>query len=258
VRIAILLHTESEMPGTIEPFLRELGADVRLLRLYAGDRVPSSVEDLDAIVSMGGTMNVYEDRRYPFLAGETDLLRQAIRTGLPVLGVCLGAQLIARSSGARVKRNRVQEIGWSEVRLTEAARADPVFGGLPPIMQVFQFHGDTFDLPEGATLLAVGSNCRNQAFRIANAYAIQFHCEVTRAILHDWFPLPRAAAAHVKELPRYERRLQRCTRILCRGLVALAQARKTGRAPPGVTAFRERGVVADLPGSWGDRDRSEP
>lgn len=256
MRIAILLHTESEKPGTIEPFLRELGADVRLLRLYAGDRVPSSVDALDAIVSMGGTMNVYEDRRYPFLAEEADLLRQAIRADLPALGVCLGAQLIARASGARVKRNRVREIGWSEVRLTEAARSDPVFGALPPIVRVFQFHGDTFDLPEGAALLAVGADCRNQAFRIANAYAVQFHCEVTRAILHDWFPLPRAATAYVRELPRYERELQRCTRALCRGLLGLAQARKTGRAPSDATALRERGARAHPVGSCGARDRS--
>ena len=104
-------------------------------------------------------MNVYEEVQYPFLRDESRFLQQAAATGVPVLGICLGAQMIAKAAGAAVTKNRVEEVGWSTVTLTAAAAGDPLFRGLPAVVPVFQWHGDTFAIPDGGVLLATGSAC---------------------------------------------------------------------------------------------------
>ena len=123
----------------------------------------------------------------PWVGAEIDLIRRAVRRGVPVLGVCLGAQLVAKALGARVYRNPVKEIGWFETHWTAAARLDPVFGGLPDPVQIFQWHGETFELPESAECLAYTGTCANQAFRYGlSVYALQFHIEVTPLMIEDW------------------------------------------------------------------------
>ena len=134
---------------------------------------------------MGGPMSVNDD--LPWLGDEMQAIRDTIQRGKPVLGICLGAQLIAKALGARVYRNPVKEIGWAPVYWTEQTAADPLFDGFSHPETVFHWHGETFDLPYGAERLAYSDACANQAFRIAgNVYALQFHPEVTPAIIEDW------------------------------------------------------------------------
>ncbi len=186
-KVLILLHAESEGPGTLGTFLEARAAQVQILRLFAGEKIRRKPEELAAAVSMGGPMNVYEEDRYPFLREETQFLQRAVAAGLPVLGVCLGAQMIAKACGARVRKSPQKEVGWFEVSLTRAGRLDPLLAGLPETFWVLQWHEDMFEVPEGGRLLASAAGCPHQAFRCRNAYGLQFHVEATREMLSEWF-----------------------------------------------------------------------
>jgi GMP synthase-like glutamine amidotransferase len=205
MNIVIAAHVESEGPGSLGTFLEAEGARLQVVRLYDGDKLPEQVAGMDAVVSMGGPMNVYEEDKYPYLRDETDFLRKAIDAGIPVLGVCLGAQMIAKAAGAQVTRSPKEEIGWGMVHVTDVGHADVLFQGLPRDLEVFQWHGDMFHIPEKGTLLADGTDCPHQAFRIRNAFGLQFHVEVTADILSEWFAdSPDISAildryAHVKQ-----------------------------------------------------------
>jgi GMP synthase-like glutamine amidotransferase len=186
MRVIVIKHVESEGPGSLGTFLESAGADIRTIRLYAGDNLPE-LRELDAIVSMGGPMNVYEEDKYPFLKDETLFLQNAINADVPVLGICLGAQMIAKAAGARVTRSPKEEIGRGEISLTEAGKNEPLFAGIPETLDVFQWHGDMFHIPDGGRLLASSKDCPNQALRYRNAVGLQFHIEVTAEILAEWF-----------------------------------------------------------------------
>ena len=201
LKALIILHTESEGPGSLGEFMASKGATVNTVRLYSGEELPRYIRDFNAVISMGGPMNVYEDNKYPFLAAEAVFLKDAIGAGMAVLGVCLGAQMIARSCNAAVKKAPENEIGWSKVELTDEGRRDDLFLGVPRVFPVLQWHEDTFDLPENATLLAIAPKCPHQAFRYKNAYGIQFHIEATREMLSDWFD---GTAIHDNILITYE------------------------------------------------------
>ena len=152
--------------------------------LYGSGAAPSP-DEADGLIFMGGPMSVNDD--LPYIRQELRLIEQAVARDKPVLGVCLGAQLIARALGGRVYKNPVKEIGWFAVRFTEAARADRLFAGLDGPELVFHWHGETFDLPAGAELLALSGGCRHQAYRMGeNVYGLQFHLEVTPEMIADW------------------------------------------------------------------------
>jgi GMP synthase-like glutamine amidotransferase len=187
LKALILQHVASEGPGTLGVFLEEVGAAMNVVHLYRGDPLPSDAGEADLVVSMGGPMNVYEDGQHPFLEGETRFLQRAMEAGVPVLGICLGAQLIARAAGGRVYRAPVGETGWGTVSLTEAGEGDPVTGVLPGTMPVLQWHEDTFDIPDGGVLLASSDACPHQAFRVGKAWGLQFHVEVQGGMLSEWF-----------------------------------------------------------------------
>jgi GMP synthase-like glutamine amidotransferase len=133
---------------------------------------------------MGGPMSAND--RFDCILRELRLIEEALALGKPVLGICLGSQLIARAAGAKVYRNPVKEIGWAPVYWTEAAGQDPLFAGHHASELVFHWHGETFDLPRGAQWLAFSDACRHQAFRLGSAYGIQFHLEVTPEMVADW------------------------------------------------------------------------
>ncbi len=201
MRVLATIHLGSEGPGTLGSYLENAGVELVPVLLYEGEHLPENANGFDAIVSMGGPMNVYQEEEYPFLAEETTFLRNAINADIPVLGVCLGAQLIAKAAGAEVALAAAKEVGWCRVSLTNAGREDVLFQGLPETLEVLQWHEDMFHVPEGGQLLASSEACANEAFRYRNAFGLQFHLEITDEILKDWF---RATPELPPMLARYE------------------------------------------------------
>jgi len=172
----IFQHVPFEGPGSIADWLEERRAQVGRTRFFAEPELPPPGA-LDLLVVMGGPMSVNDEAEFPWLAEEKRFIREAVASGVPTLGICLGAQLIASALGARVRRNPVKEIGWFPVR---AVPADGDVFRLPEECDVFHWHGETFDLPEGAVRLAESGPCRNQAFQTGRrAIGLQFHLETT-------------------------------------------------------------------------------
>lgn len=181
--VLVMQHHPVENLGTIEQALTARGLKAEYVHSYAGQRVPGDMEGYAGLVLMGGPMGVYESDRYPWLEDEMSLAERALKAELPVLGVCLGSQLLAAVLGSRVRKGEAPEIGWHEVRLGGLAAGDPLWkeaaaaGGR---FHAFHWHGDIFDLPEGAGLLASSAQTACQAFVYgAGAYGLLFHMEVT-------------------------------------------------------------------------------
>ena len=184
-RVLAFRHVPFEGMGLIELALRAHQIEFDYADLYAHPKPPTDPAEYDALIFMGGPMSINDD--LPYLRREEEYIRQAIGRGIPVLGVCLGSQLIAHALGAEVRRNAVKEIGWFEVELTDTGRSDPLFQAFRSPEPVFHWHGETFELPPGAKLLASSERCRNQAFRLGTTvYGVQFHLEITPAMIADW------------------------------------------------------------------------
>ncbi|MFV0528059.1 MAG: type 1 glutamine amidotransferase [Lachnospiraceae bacterium] len=184
MRLHYLQHVPFENPGSILRWADGIGAAVTSTQLYQGEPLPQAKE-FDWLVVMGGPMNIYEEDAYPWLKPEKALIREAIEAGKVVLGLCLGAQLIADVLGGKVTKNPVQEIGWYPVRLLDSAFATGMFTAFPAEPLVFQWHGDTFSLlPPEVVKLAKSDACSNQAFSYQDrVFAFQFHLENTAAII---------------------------------------------------------------------------
>ena len=187
-RVLVFRHVSHEGLGTIESFLKRHNIEIESCDLFQNTPMPKNSEAYDFVISMGGPMNVDETVRFPFLKTEQTFLSKVIHSGKPVLGVCLGAQMIARALDAKVYHGKQKEIGWFPIQLTQAGKKDSIFRNIKePSPIVFQWHGDTFDLPEEATLLASSSLFLHQAFKFGKSvYAFQFHIEVTREMICDW------------------------------------------------------------------------
>jgi GMP synthase (glutamine-hydrolysing) len=195
VNVLVLQHIACEPPGEYEAVLAERGASLHRVELDEGDDLPEW-RGFDAIVAMGGPMSVNDDAALPWLTAEKRLIGEAVHAGLPFWGTCLGVQLLAASLGARVYPSPAPEVGLMTVELTEAARRDPVFGGLPSPLLTFQWHGETFDLPDGGLPLASSRVCAAQAFRWgAAAYGVQFHLEVSPELAERWGGVPEYLSA---------------------------------------------------------------
>ncbi len=179
LRIHHLQHVAFEGLGSMEPVLREKAHKLTSTHFHSGQR-PPAVSDFDWLIVMGGPMGVYDEQPFPWLLQEKALIRQAIDAGKVVLGICLGAQLIAEVLGAKIYKNHDKEIGWFPIERASESMATILGDVLPATLEVFHWHGDTFDIPRGAKLLASSEACRNQGFILDDrVVALQFHLETT-------------------------------------------------------------------------------
>ncbi len=186
MRIYICQHVPFEGAAGIGDYLSERGKKFNVVHVYRGQPLPQA-EDLDLLVMMGGPMSVNDETEHAWLAPEKALTRECVRQGKRILGVCLGAQLIASAQGARVYPNHEREIGWFPVRRTPGAVQHSLGAAMPEEYPAFHWHGETFDLPEGAVWLAQSEACRHQAFALGGrVLGLQFHLETTPEVAEDW------------------------------------------------------------------------
>jgi len=185
LQIHALQHVPFEGLGHIENWIVDQGHHLTITHLYNGEEFPR-LDSFDGLVIMGGPMNIYEDDRYPWLKTERNLIRQAIDAGKSAIGICLGAQLLADALGAPVFAGKEKEIGWLPITLTEDGKRSYLLDGLPHQATVLHWHGDTFDIPEGAVHLAESEGCPSQAFLYDNRIlGLQFHLESTPATVQE-------------------------------------------------------------------------
>ncbi len=185
--ILIVKHIDIEGPGTLGGFLDSKNVPYRILDLGAGDSLPQDLSRLRAVVILGGPMNVDEEDKYSFLRPENEFIQEILRRQIPFLGICLGSQLLAKAAGAKVIKSPVKEIGWYHIRLTSEGKKDILFKDFQEDGQIYHWHGDMFQIPDNAALLATADGCPHQALKVGgNAYGLQFHVEVTDKNIKEW------------------------------------------------------------------------
>jgi GMP synthase (glutamine-hydrolysing) len=198
VRPLLTIEQDDRLPGLglLEERLAVADLPVRRVRTWQDDLSGLRAADYSGIAALGGNAHAWAEEDYPFLRLERRLLAEAVAEGVPVLGICLGAQVLARALGAEVRTAEEHETGWLEITPTAGAGADPLLGHLDGPAGVFQWHSDTFGLPHGATLLATSAVIANQAFRLGNAWGVQFHPEVDYATFASWVVNHPGACEH--------------------------------------------------------------
>ncbi len=176
MRLHSLEHEPFEGLANVEVWAKSRGHSISRTLLFNNEELPD-IGDFDWLVIMGGSMNIYEEEKYPWLREEKNFIAEAIAGKKVVLGICLGSQLIADVLGGRVIKNGYKEIGWFPVTLTKEARSSLIFSNLPGKFTPFHWHGDTFKIPPGAARIAQSEGCANQAFEYGHAIGLQFHLE---------------------------------------------------------------------------------
>lgn len=211
-KVYILKHVVNEDAGTIRDYLKKAKIPFEAVKLYRNELLPN-LREVRALVIMGGPMNVDEDDKHAFLTKEKIFLQKAIQENIPCLGVCLGSQLLTRALDARVYKAPQEEVGWDYVKLTPEAAKDPLLSAFETRkLKVLQWHGDTFDLPKGSVHLAKSAVVPNQAYRYGDKiYAFQFHVEVNKPMLRNWFKKHESLKLILKEFDAYKPELQRTT-----------------------------------------------
>jgi GMP synthase-like glutamine amidotransferase len=203
--VLVFQHIACETPGIFLELLREQKRPVETVRWYEGDRAPGDLSQYSGLLVMGGPMSVNDEADYPWLKSEDRFLKQALARDFPTLGICLGSQLVAKAAGGTIRRGSRKEIGWYPVRLTMAARRDPLFREFPETIEVFEWHGEYFDTPPGAVNLAGSELYQCQAFSIGrNVYGLLFHLEVTGQMVREWVATFKEELDGVKEYIRPE------------------------------------------------------
>ncbi|WP_210330276.1 type 1 glutamine amidotransferase [Aliikangiella sp. G2MR2-5] len=196
-KIMVFQHVPYEPLGTLDPLIRSHKHRIRYINFGRDPHAQPDIQGYDALIILGGPMNIGDEAEFPHLNVEKAVILDAISKDIPILGICLGAQLIASALGASVRPAQEKEIGWYQMRLTDKGKSDPVFDAFQSAEDVFQWHGYTFDLPEGAELLVEGNQIKNQAFRYNDkVYGFQFHLEASMPLIKRWLNLP----AHQAEL----------------------------------------------------------
>lgn len=204
-RILVLQNCADEGIGLYGRRLEEKGIGFRTVQVHAGEVIPSA-PDWDAVIVGGTPVSANHIHGHPELVAEAHFLKSALDQGRPVLGICFGAQLLARLLGGSVRRSPVMEIGAGPVRLTAAGESDPIFQGFPKCFPAFQWHGDVFEVPPWGMRLAAGWGCPNQGFRMGSAVGVQFHLEVTPQEAERW------THRYADELPVAGKSRERITR----------------------------------------------
>ncbi len=190
-KILVLQHVPYEPLGTLDPLLKAAGFRIRYVNFARDPEQRPDLSRYAALIVLGGPMNVDDTDRYPNLANEVDILKDALARDMSVLGICLGAQLLAKALGGSVDRAPGREIGWYDVELSRAGADDPVLSSFAPRQRVFQWHEDNIELPSGIEALAHSAECPVQAFRHGeHAYGFQFHLEVDRFLVERWLTVP--------------------------------------------------------------------
>lgn len=193
-----IIQNDPEVPpGNLLDFIT---VPYRLCRADQGEQLPSC-DQITALIVLGGAMGAHDDAKHPFLTGLKQLIHQVVTTGKPYLGICLGGQLLAAALGAAVISNRWEELGTLPLQITADGVADPLMRQTSGTFHTFQWHHDSFDIPDGAVLLASSPACRHQAFRYGEkAWGFQFHPEVTEQIIRDWCAWAPDTACQVEQL----------------------------------------------------------
>jgi GMP synthase (glutamine-hydrolysing) len=226
--VLAIIHGEKVRAGVFGEAVEERGHRLEEWSLAWGTPPPRPIDDYGAIFVFGGAMHADQDESHPWLREENMLLQRVLDLRIPVLGVCLGAQLLAKAAHAPVRPAAQPEIGWTQVELTPEADEDPVFSGLPATFEAFQWHYYTYGLPNGAVELARSPVC-TQAFRLgSSAWGIQFHAEVTGPQVEDWLgeeefeadvPRERIASESVEKMDAWNE----LGRSLCGGFLEVAE-----------------------------------
>ncbi len=190
-KLLVFQHVAHEILGTLDPLIRDSGCRIRYVNFGRENYEIPDLKNYDGLIILGGHMNVDQVDEYPYLKPELETIKEAISLDIPILGICLGSQLLAKALGAKITKNQCKEIGWYDVMATDEGRADPLFSKFKKVEKLFQWHGDTFSIPDGAVKLATSVNCDNQAFRYGNKiYGLQFHLEVDEPMIQRWLVAP--------------------------------------------------------------------
>lgn len=187
MRVAIIENMAGTPYGQVGIALSEASAEIEVFRPWMGEALPAGTESHDAVVVLGGEQNAIDDENYPYLPELAELMRRFGDADKPVLGICLGGQLLARAYGGENRLKVAREFGWEKVEITQEGKQDPLLASLGNDFRVFEWHFDTFSLPEGAIRLATNATTANQAFKIGRAsYGVQFHFEANRGVVEGW------------------------------------------------------------------------
>ena len=200
--VAIVRVARSEGPGYFDTYLQRRSIAARLIALDAGESVPRDARRFSGLVFMGGPMSVNDD--LPWIIPALELIRDAVRKDVPVLGHCLGGQLMSRAFGGAVRANAVREIGWGEVRVCDNEVARDWLGELPAF-ESFHWHGETFSIPPGATRVLENANCGNQAFALGKHFGMQCHVEMTGELIRAWLESGAAELRDAGDSPAVQR-----------------------------------------------------
>ncbi len=186
-KIMIIKHIENEGPGLIESIFIKKGWEMKTIELFRGETFPEGLDNTMAVISLGGPMCANNIEEFPFLQDEISFINRVLKEEMPFLGICLGAQLLAKTCGGRVFKASKPEVGWHSIEISEEGQKDILFQDISNNMGVFQWHQDTFTMPREGIHLARSSACKNQAFRVGNnAYGLQFHIEATEGMVNSW------------------------------------------------------------------------
>jgi GMP synthase (glutamine-hydrolysing) len=186
-KVLVFQHVAHKILGTLNPALKERGLRIRYVNFDRDAEVVPAIDKYNGLIILGGHMGVYEAEKYKHIKVEMQLIEEALKKNIPILGICLGSQMLAQVLGSEVRKSSEKEIGWHDINLTQEGEKDSLLSHFKKTEKIFQLHGDTFDIPQSAVHLAESNMFPGQAFRYGEkVYGLQYHLEVDRAMIHRW------------------------------------------------------------------------